>query len=286
MTTKWFGILLALATLPLFAQSPDGATSLLTPDGRIPRQHPPRKVLPDMAPEWDAKNHVTVSYNLSWAGYAVTGSDFTAVNGSWTVTEPNCSKTPDTYSSEWVGIDGWDSDTVEQIGTDTDCTGKTPYFYVWYEFFPLNTVVISDVSIKAGDVFSASVIYEGSNEYTVSIKNDTTGQSFSKKVKFGGAVGSGTPKRNSAEWIMEMDSGGELALTDFGTDSFGQYYTGVSGGTDTAVDSAHSGPITDFGSAVQKSITTQNGESTSPKTSLPSNLAPDGSSFTVKWKSD
>jgi hypothetical protein len=152
-------------------------------------------------------NQVTVSYSENWAGYAVMGSDFTYVSGSWKVTKPDCSKTPKSYSSEWVGIDGWESGSVEQIGTDTDCNGKKPSYYVWYEFFPWNTVVIKDVSIAPGDKFLASVTYEGSDEYTVSIKNDTSGESFRKTVKFRGAEGDAAPPRNSAEWIMEMDSG-------------------------------------------------------------------------------
>jgi len=284
MASKSVGILLLLVTMSALAQSPSGSTSHLTADGRVPRQHRPRKFAPGTRPVYDLVNHVNVSYNTIWAGYAVTGSNFTNVNGSWIVTEPDCSKTPNSYSSEWVGIDGWDSNTVEQTGTDTDCTGETPSFYVWYEFYPLNTVVIRTVSIAPGDVFSASVVYNGNGLYTVSITNNTTNQSFSKEVKFSGADGSGKPPRNSAEWIMEMDSGNLNDLTDFGTDSFGQYYTVES--TDTATDSAHSGPIADFGKEVNKSITTKNGSSTSPKTAVPSALAPDGSSFTVTWKAE
>jgi len=235
---------------------------------------------------YDPVNHVKVSYTDNWAGYAVTGSDFTYVSGSWTVTKPNCAKTPNSYSSEWVGIDGWSSFSVEQIGTDTDCNGKTPFYYVWYEFYPLSTVVIKDVSIAPGDTFLASVTYDGDDEYTVSIKNETTGESFSKEVKFQGAFGSGRPRRNSAEWIMEMDSGKPMDLADFGEDSFGQYYTGVSGGADTATNASASGVIADFDGAVEESITTTNGERRSPQTAIPSALAPDGSSFTVTWKSE
>ena len=274
---------MALTALPGLAQSLDGSTSLVMPDGRIPRQHRPRKVLPGMRPEYDAKNEVTVSYNNIWTGYAVTGSDFTQVHGSWTVAAVDCSKTPNSDSSEWVGIDGWDSNTVEQTGTDADCNGKDPSYYVWYEFFPLNTIVINKVSIAPGDNFSASVTYDGNDEYTVSITNDTANEAFSKKVKFTGADGSGAPPRNSAEWIMEMDGN---KLSDFGINDFGQFYTGVSGGTDTATDSAHSVAIHDFGSAVQKSISTQSGSKNSPITALPSNLASDGSSFKVTWKSE
>jgi hypothetical protein len=266
-----------LAICPAVAQTSTAAAI-------IPRQHRPRFVAPGTRPPFfDPIRNVTVSYNTIWAGYAVTGSDFSLVQGSWIVTAVDCTKTPNSDSSEWVGIDGWSSNTVEQIGTDADCNGKTPFYYVWYEFFPLNTVVISDVSIAPGNKFSAMVNYVGDSEYVVSITNDTTGESFSKKVQFKGADGSGAPKRNSAEWIEEMD-GNELS--DFGIDPFGEFYTGVSGGTDSATDSTNSGPINDFGSAVQESISTKNGTSGSKDTAVPSALASDGASFKVTWKSE
>jgi hypothetical protein len=277
-------ITLVLTAMPASAQVSGGPGSPLRATVVTPRQHRPRKVLPGTRPdEYDALRNVTVSYNTIWAGYAVTGSDFTQVQGSWIVTAVDCSKTPNTDSSEWVGIDGWSSATVEQTGTDADCNGTTPSYYVWYEFYPLNTVVIDDVSIAPGDKFSASVTYEGSNEYTVSITNDTTGQYFSKEVLFKGADGSGVPPRNSAEWIEEMDGN---KLSDFGKDPFGEFFTGVSGGTDSATDSSISGPITDFGSAVQESISTKNGSSGSKDTAVPSALASDGASFIVTWKSE
>jgi hypothetical protein len=284
MRTKIFGvgILLTLAAATALAQIPNAQVSPQTAQAMIPRQHGPRIVLPGTRPP-QVVDGVTVSYNLIWAGYAVTGTDFTQVQGSWIVTAVDCTKTPNSDSSEWVGIDGWTSNTVEQIGTDADCNGKTPFYYVWYEFYPLNTIVISNVSIAPGDKFSASVVYDGDNEYTVSITNDTTGQSFSKEIEFKGADGSGVPPRNSAEWIEEMD-GNELS--DFGVDSFGEFYTGVSDGTDVATDSSISGGINSFGSAVQKSISTKNGSSGSKDTAVPSALASDGSSFTVTWKSE
>ena len=277
-------ILLSLAPAPVLAQI---SSQALLPQSAVtitPRQHRPRYVAPGTRPPvYDPKSHVTTSYNLIWAGYAVTGSDFTEVEGSWTVTAVDCTKTPNTDSSEWVGIDGWSSNTVEQIGTDADCNGKNPFYYVWYEFYPLNTVVISDVSIAAGDKFSASVTYDGDNEYTVSITNVTTGQTFSKEVEFSGAFGSGVPPRNSAEWIEEMD-GNELS--DFGIDPFGALYSGVSGGIDSATDSSHSGLIGTFGSAVQRSISTKNGNSGSQDTAVPSPLASDQESFKVAWKAE
>lgn len=254
------------------------------PSGFTPRQHRPRFVAPGTpAPYWDPIHHVTVSYDTIWAGYAVTGSDFTYVQGSWIVSAVDCTKTPNTFSSEWVGIDGWSSDTVEQTGTDADCLGTNPYYYVWYEFFPFGTIVINNVSIAPGNHFSASVTYDGDNEYTVAITNDSTGESFSDEVEFNGGFGSGKPKRNSAEWIMEMD-GNELS--DFGVDYFGQFYTGISDGANDATDAAFSGVINDFGNDVQQAITTRNGNNKGTKTAVPTPLRPDGQSFNIAWKAE
>src|ERR1700678_3983339 len=267
------GILFLLAA-PVLAQVSSGDVSPLPTETIVRRQPRPRIVAPGTRPPYyDPLRHVTVSYNTIWAGYAVTGTDFTQVQGSWVVSAVDCTKTPNTDSSEWVGIDGWSSNTVEQIGTDADCHGMTPYYYVWYEFYPLNTIVITDVSIAAGDQFSASVAYEGDDEYLVAITNETTGQSFSKEVEFKGADGSGAPKRDSAEWIEEMDG---AELSDFDVDSFGALYTGVNSATDAATDSSISGAITDFGSAVQESISTKKGTDKSRDTAVPSALASDG----------
>jgi peptidase A4-like protein len=277
------GILLALSTAPALAQMAVGPGSAGIA-AFVPRTHGPRIVAPGTRPPvYDPIRDVTVSYNTIWAGYAVTGTDFSYVQGSWIVTAVDCAKTPNTDSSEWVGIDGWSSNTVEQIGTDADCNGKTPFYWVWYEFYPLGSVVINDVSIAPGDKFSASVTYEGNNEYLVALRNETAGQGFSKEVEFKGAFGSGVPLRNSAEWIEEMD-GNELS--DFGVDSFGTLFTGISTGVDEATDSSISGTITDFGSAVQESISTKNGTNKSKDTAVPSALASDGASFKATWKSE
>lgn len=249
----------------------------------IPRQHRPRYVAPGTpAPVYDPIRHVTVSYDTIWAGYAVTGTDFTYVQGSWRVSAVDCTQTPNSFSSEWVGIDGWSSDTVEQTGTDADCIGKNPFYYVWYEFYPVDTIVISDVSITPGDRFSAWVSYDGDKLYTVSITNETTGQSFSTQVAFAGAGGP-VPERNSAEWIEEMD-GPQLA--DFGTDRFGEFYTHAAGGSNSATDSGVSGIISDFGDGVQLAISTKDGANGGPNTAVPSPLDADGASFKVTWKSE
>src|SRR5262245_16449591 len=59
--------------------------------------------------------------STNWSGYAVTGApgSITRVKGSWTVPAVQGPCTAQFQASSfWVGIDGFMSNTVEQIGTD------------------------------------------------------------------------------------------------------------------------------------------------------------------------
>lgn len=215
----------------------------------------------------------------NWSGYAVTGSDFTKAEGSWTVSEVDCTATPNTYSALWVGIDGYSSDTVEQTGTIAYCNGSSPVYYAWYEFYPAGSVEITSVPISPGNKISASVSYSG-EEFTVTIKNESTGRSHSQSARVAGA------KRSSAEWIAEAPcctaSGGILPLSDFGTAHFGADYTGVSD-TNDATETVTSGRISNFGSDMQKIVMVS---SKGVEEAVPSALTSDGTSFTVAWKSE
>jgi Peptidase A4 family len=123
MLSKRLGSLL----VPAIAQVPSGPESLQTASAVSPRQHAPRRVA-GLRPDRVIDN-VTVSDSTNWSGYAVTGASFTHAAGSWIVPTVNCSKTPNTFAAFWVGIDGWTSSTVEQTGTDSDCSGSSPSYY-------------------------------------------------------------------------------------------------------------------------------------------------------------
>jgi hypothetical protein len=209
----------------------------------------------------------------------VTGSAFTNAKASWHVPEVNCSKTPNTYSAFWVGLDGWTDGTVEQNGTSSDCNGTTPVYYAWYEFFPEGSVLIKDVPVSPGDVISAEVSYNGS-EFTLYIKNETTGKSHSRTKALAGA------KRSSAEWIAEApcctSGGGILPLADFGKANFGEDKTGISD-TNYATDKSTSGRISAFGSHVEEVTMVS---SKNVVEAVPTALTKDGTSFTVAWKSE
>lgn len=217
--------------------------------------------------------------SLNWAGYAVVSSagSVSDVRGSWTVPaiQGTCPST-NQYASFWVGIDGFNSNTVEQTGTDSDCRSGAPTYYAWYEFYPHPSKVISRLTVHPGDVMSAEVAYSG-GRFTVTIQDVTTGASYSASAKVQRA------QRSSAEWIAEApsSSGGILPLADFGTVSLGADTTGVAS-TCTATVGGVTGAIGSFGSNVQ-SITMVT--SSGAVKAQPSALSTDGTSFSVTWKS-
>ncbi len=210
----------------------------------------------------------------NWSGYAVTdvAGGITAVSGSWVVPSATCtggSSPRNAGSSFWVGIDGYTSSTVEQTGTDSDCDSGKPSYYAWYEFYPSPGITIETLSVQPGDVMQASVTYEGA-DFTVTITDETTQQSFSKTEAVPSA------KRNSAEWIAEDNAN---KLTDFGTAPFGRDYTGVRG-----TCSVNARPLAGAAATLPYHAITM-ADSAGTVMASPGPLSQDGSSFSVEWQS-
>ena len=165
----------------------------------------------------------TVVPSANWAGYAATGpaGSFSSVAASWTQPTVSCAVGETSYSSYWVGLDGYNSRTVEQIGTDSDCINGTATYYAWYEIYPKPATVIPAVSVSASTAITASVDYEpatrGPGTFTVALS--TAGGDFSLSAK------SPAARRTSAEVIVEAPSRnhgpfGSLPLSEFGSVTF------------------------------------------------------------------
>ncbi len=217
--------------------------------------------------------------STNWSGFAVTGTagSVSDVKGSWIVPSVSCPKKSTTYSSYWVGIDGYNSNTVEQTGTDSDCSSGFSVYYAWYEFYPAASVTISGFTVKPGDKVSAEVSYSTSTgQFTTTVTDGS--QSFSTSSSVSGAA------RSSAEWIVERPALCTAlhckltSLSNFGTVSLGTDYTSISG-TNYATINRVSGTIGSFGSNVR--ITMVNSAGTT--LAEPSTLTTDGTSFTETW---
>lgn len=236
------------------------------------------RVAPDhinpMVPVGRVNNDTVTSSN--WSGYAVqSASQFTVAEGKWGEPTATCNSNSAQYSSFWVGIDGYSSNSVEQLGTDSDCNGRgRPSYYAWYEMYPANSVELSTTQypVKPGDTLSASVTVSGTN-FTLSIAS-SEGWSF-KTTQSGAGLA-----QSSAEWIAESP---EICsrrctlaqLADFGTVNFSASEAAVSGGTAAPISSftADSGPHEIL--AVTNSGTVR---------AQPSALSASGTAFSIAWK--
>ena len=163
-----------------------------------------------------ARDHqLTNSTSSNWAGYAVTGGRYTSVSASWVQPAVNCSVTPTGWSSFWVGLDGDTTNTVEQTGSEADCSSGRAVYSAWYEMYPKYPVNYSN-TVKAGDSFSASVTTDGRGGFSLTLTDTTQGWSHTATARLKSA------KLGSAEVIAEApsSSGGVLPLADFGTANF------------------------------------------------------------------
>jgi hypothetical protein len=158
--------------------------------------------------------------STNWSGYAATGASgaFRSVSASWTQPTATCPSSSAQYSSFWVGLDGFNSTSVEQTGTDSDCAGTRPTYYGWYEMFPAAPVNFTN-PVAPGDQMSASVTFSGTATYTLVLTNHTRGWTRTVTRTQAGLA------RSSAEVITEAPSSstGVLPLANFGT----VHYTGA-----------------------------------------------------------
>jgi len=145
------------------------------------------------------------SYN--WAGYVATGSSgqVTKVFGTWHQPAAKCNRTsPTSMVAIWVGLDGYNSSTVEQIGTLAQCSEHVASYYAWWDVYPSESLQrISTITVHSGDIFTASVVSypNSSHNFTLKIEDTSTQVSFSTTASQPNAT------ESSAEWIVEAPSG-------------------------------------------------------------------------------
>lgn len=131
-----------------------------------------------------------------WYGYVVTGSTYTSTTADWTMPSLAC-VTNDAYVAIWTGLDGYSSDTAEQVGAEAYCSGGTAYYFGWYDLYPAAPVDFSS-TLKPGDRLEAAVTYDGAQEFTVMLSDVTRGWSHTVNQSLAAAA------RTSAETVVEV----------------------------------------------------------------------------------
>jgi hypothetical protein len=266
MLRRWPVLLAALALPAATALAAGGTTAAASasPPAVTPSAINPGGVAHLIGAASDATGLLHEQESTNWAGYADTAGTYTSISASWTQPAATCSS-GDQYAAFWIGIDGYSSPTVEQAGTEVDCVGRTAEYYAWYEMYPDSSQDYSN-TVKAGDHFTATVTWLGSDKFSLYIDDSTQGWSHTTDASL-----ATTPARTSAEVIVETpcctDSGGPLPLTDFSSVTF----TGATAnGEPIGTPSLDPVGLSMIGSSGQSEVTC-------------SALAVDGSSFTCTW---
>ncbi len=150
--------------------------------------------------EWSSKN---------WSGYALTGNAFTQVTGTWRVPQVQVPRKrhyrKNTFSSSWVGIDGFGNSSLIQAGTEQDWVNGKPFYQAWWEVLPAPETPITSMTIRSGDEMRVAIT-GGTPDWTITVTDVTTGQSFTKFQAYSGP-------ETSAEWIQEAPTIGRHVAT-------------------------------------------------------------------------
>jgi hypothetical protein len=164
---------------------------------------------------------ITKVGSQNWAGYAVTGGKFRKIRATFYVPIMNCAGVPDTFSSHWVGLDGFkgNSLTVEQAGIEADCIGGKQRIFAWREVFPRAEQPFTTLKIRPGDSITASTTFiRSTHRFKMEVKNNTTGQHRTSRQRCAGAI----CRRNSAEVISEAPfvNGQQSSLAPYGAQAY------------------------------------------------------------------
>jgi Peptidase A4 family len=198
-------------------------------------------------------------YSENWSGYAVDSGTYTSVLAYWTQPSADCPSGDTSAAWFWVGLDGFNSSTVEQTGTASDCTDGTASYGAWVETYPAGAEFY-DATVEPGDQFGAYVTASG-DSFTFYIEDFTQGWVGEYQPTVSGAA------LSSAEVIAEApSSGGILPLTDFGTVNF----------TDATTDATGFGSL----SPLQMDIENTSGGLEDTTSGL------NGNDFSVTWDSE
>ena len=146
----------------------------------------------------------------NWSGYAVTGGPYTSITGSWNVA-PVSRSLRATYSSTWIGIDGFNNSNLIQTGTEADYYNGSTHYDAWWEILPAAETVIPGMSVHPGDQMSANIFQLPNGQWSINLSDSRLNQSFSITESYKGQL-------TSAEWIEEAPSIGRIAtLAQYGS---------------------------------------------------------------------
>jgi hypothetical protein len=168
------------------------------------------------APASTSSVRAAATPTLNWSGYALSGSSFRGVTGTFNVPTPLSSASCLEETSVWVGIDGLDNRDLLQAGiaesgftvptnpTPTSwpaptvapilCSGKAQ-IYAWWEDLPSRPMRVN-FPVQAGDSVTVSIFEMSPGWWALALQDLTAKQSFLMAQPYDGP-------QTSVEWVVE-----------------------------------------------------------------------------------
>ncbi|WP_082053054.1 G1 family glutamic endopeptidase [Gordoniibacillus kamchatkensis] len=175
---------------------------------------------PRIADKFNLKKAHSAGFGWSssnWSGYAITKRKgaISSVAGRWIVPRVGAAGRT-SYSSAWIGIDGFTNHSLVQTGTEHDFVNGTARYYAWWEILPAAETRIR-LPVSPGDRMSAAIRSLGSGKWSIRLTNETRKWTFRTIRSYAGP-------RTSAEWIVEAPSinGRTAVLANYGRIAFRQ----------------------------------------------------------------
>jgi hypothetical protein len=163
----------------------------------------------------------------NWSGYGGSVTSANEITGTWNV--PTVTKTKgNTYSSTWIGIDGFANSDLIQTGTEQDWVGGKAHYDAWWEILPAPETLIPTITVHPGDAMFADIWNSSGTTWQILLEDLTTNVTFQIAKTYTGPA-------DSVEWIQEAtEIGGTIAtLAHYGSTTF--TLAGFNGGNVTFV---------------------------------------------------
>lgn len=236
---------------PTPSSSPSGSSGSSTGSGSSTSSPPPS----------------TTNYTSeNWSGYLINSGSLSTISASWIAPTPTGNGSSTSADATWIGIGGVSSSDLIQVGTEnTVSPSGTVSTGAFYEMLPAVAQNISGLTVNPGDSITASITESSSNQWSITITDNTDKETFTTSVSYNSS-------NSSAEWIEEDPSystGGLVPLDDFHTVSFSDCLT-TDNGVSANIDSLGADSVTMVNSQNQP-------------IAVPSSLS--NNAFSVSWQS-
>jgi hypothetical protein len=197
-------VLLAVAAMVLASLAPAAGAAVAPDPGALPHVLAPNHRVPRSGSGLAAATAAIGWTSSNWSGYAVTsGAPYKTITGVWVVPKVAPTGTP-SFSAAWIGIDGFDNNSLIQAGTEEDYYLGSAHYSAWWTTSDHGFVEqnIPTLTVHPGDLMLCIIGQTATpGTWAIILIDATTGQSFVKTTPYAGPG-------DSAEWILEAPTVG------------------------------------------------------------------------------